>query len=295
MLVVDDAPNGAVETCEHHAIGTRLGEGLEVSGAFAPAAIERNLAAVAAFAARARELGATLSCIATSAVRCARDADAFAMRVNEVTGVTLDVISGTREAEASFLGATYGADVGAGRVAVLDIGGGSTECAVGSDGVLEGALSLELGSVRLTERYPALAGGDPGATAHGAAREARAAIASALAPLRRFRPVAQVRCVAGTPLTVAAIAFESHVDRVRGRTLTRASIDATTARLLDSSLDARRELPGMIAQRADVIVAGALVLSEALAALDVDTGILESNDLLLGYLVMTRFAPPDPK
>jgi exopolyphosphatase/guanosine-5'-triphosphate,3'-diphosphate pyrophosphatase len=217
FLVVRDIPNGGLEEVEQAQIGTRLGEGLAESGTFAPAAIERNLAAVRTFVARARELDASLAGIATSAMRRARDANAFAERFREIAGVPLEVIDGRLEAEASFRGATYGAALGNERIAVLDIGGGSTECAVGTAAGLEDARSLELGSVRIAERHPNLLGATPGARAHAAADAARAEIASIVAPFASLRPVAEVRCVAGTPLTIAAVAFESHVAGGGGR------------------------------------------------------------------------------
>jgi exopolyphosphatase/guanosine-5'-triphosphate,3'-diphosphate pyrophosphatase len=273
---------------EHAQIGTRLGEGLRERGSFAAAAVERNLDAVRTFAARARELGAPLACIATSAVRRADDADAFAARVNEIARVPLEVIDGRLEAEASYRGATYGASLGDDRVEVLDIGGGSTECAVGTGGTVRDACSLELGSVRIAERYPELLGATEGGPARDAARRARVDIAASVAPLRRFRPVGHVRCVAGTPLTVAAVASGTHVDRVSGTILTLEDLDVTIDRLLDATLEERRALPGMLAQRADILPAGALVLSESLRALGVSRGLLESNDLLLGYLLMRK-------
>jgi exopolyphosphatase/guanosine-5'-triphosphate,3'-diphosphate pyrophosphatase len=291
LLVVRDLPGGTVEQVEHDQIGTRLGEGLRAGGSFAPAAVERNLAAVRVFTDRARVLGASLASIATSAMRRAADSGEFAARVRAITGVPLEVISGRVEAEASFRGATYGVPLGERRVAVLDIGGGSTECAVGTGTRLDEALSLELGSVRLSERHPDLLGAAPGVRARAAARRARAEIAAIVAPLAGLRPVAQVRCVAGTPLTLAAVAWESHVDRVSGETLELTTIDATIDRLLDLGLDERRALPGMLPQRADVLPGGALVLSECLQALGVPAARLESNDLLLGYLLMF---PPHP-
>lgn len=286
LLVVRDLPSGAVEQVEHDQIGTRLGEGLGAGGSFAPAAVERNLAAVRVFSDRARALGASLASIATSATRRAADSAEFVARVQAITGVPLEVISGRIEAEASFRGATYGAALGERRVAVLDIGGGSTECAVGTGTRLDEALSLELGSVRVSERHPDLLGAAPGVRARAAARRARAEIGAIVGTLAGLRPVGQVRCVAGTPLTIAAVAWESHVDRVSGETLELTTIDATIDRLLDLGLDGRRALPGMLPQRADVLPGGALVLSECLRALDVRAARLESNDLLLGYLLM---------
>jgi len=283
--VREDA-DGALRQLAHRQIGTRLGEDLHDGGSLGTGAMNRTLEAVEAFVAIAHEYDAALACIATSAMRRAANAGAFAARLAAVTGVDLEIVSGTREAVASYRGATLGI-AGEARTAVLDIGGGSTECALGSGGALGEVRSLEIGSVRVAERFPALLGGSPGAAARSAAVAARAYVRDVLAPLGDFVPVAQVRCVAGTPLTIGAIVRRSDVDRVSGSWLARADVDATVERLLDLDLAARRNVPGMLAQRADIIVAGALVLSEALAALGAEAGLLEANDLLLGYLVET--------
>ncbi len=280
-----DLPGGGVEQLEHAQTGTRLGEGLRAAGALRPAAMERTLEAARDFTRRARARGAALSSIATSAVRRADNAAEFGRRMREVTGVPLQVLDGRTEAQCSFRGATHGARAPGMRVAVLDVGGGSTECAVGRDGALEDAISIEIGSVRVSERRPALMGGEPGAPARKAAVAARAEIGELLAPLARFAPVDEVRCVAGTPLTIGAILAGSHVDRVSGMLLTRADLDATIERLLDLPLAERRTLPGMLPQRADVLPGGGLIVSEALRLLGAAAGRLEANDLLLGFLL----------
>lgn len=283
--MVHDEPGGAVEQLEHRQTGTRLGEGLRDGGSLAPAAIARTLAAATEFAAVAHDYAASLACIATSAVRRAEDAVAFGERVFAVTGAALRVLSGEEEAAASYRGATYGVPHDGRRIAVLDIGGGSTECAVGCDGALLETMSIEIGSVRVAERFPALLGAEPGEAAHAAAIAARSEIARILAPLRALAPISELRCVAGTPLTIAAVIAGSHVDEVSGSTLTREALDATIERLLDLHVDERRVLAGMLAQRADIIVGGGLVLSEAMRVLDVTSGLLEKNDLLLGFLL----------
>ncbi|MBD5656587.1 MAG: exopolyphosphatase [Candidatus Eremiobacteraeota bacterium] len=288
LLVAKMEPDGSVQQLEQRQTGTRLGEGLREGGLLAPAAIERTIAAVTEFTAVAREYGAALASIATSAVRRASDGAAFGSRMRDVTGVPLEVIPGRDEAEASFRGATYGVPHDGLRVAVVDVGGGSTECAVGCDGRLDDARSIEIGSVRVAERYPALTGGSPGARAHAAAALARADIAEVLAPFAALGLPAQVRCVAGTPLTIGAIHLRSHVDAVSGTTLSRADLDAAIARLLDATRVERRAMPGMLPQRADILAAGALVLSESLRLLGADAAVLESNDLLLGYLLLAQ-------
>jgi len=285
ILVVRDRADGELEQIDHRQTGTRLGEGLCDGGRLAPVAVERTLAVVAQYAAVARDYGASLACIATSAVRRADDGAAFAERIRATAGVPLHILSGADEAAASYRGATYGVPHDGRRVAVLDIGGGSTECALGCDGALLDVRSIEIGSVRIAERFPELLGASPGRPAREAARAARLQSAQALVPLRALAPIDELRCVAGTPLTIAAVVSSSHVDEVSGSMLARDEIDATIDRLLDLNVDERRSLPGMLAQRADIIVGGALVLSAAMDALGTSTGLLEANDLLLGYLV----------
>jgi len=293
LLVVRDLPGGEVAPVEHRQIGTRLGEGLRDSGALAAAAAYRTLAAVAEFAEVGRALGASLSCIATSALRRASDAADFAARVSEIVGEPLRVLPGDVEARLSFLGATHGAPHDGTRTAVVDVGGGSTECAVGRDRTLEAARSVEIGSVRVAERFPALCGAEPGAPARAAAAAARVEIAAALEPFADLAPVERVRCVAGTALTLGAVFYGKDVDEVSGVALSRGDLDATINRLLELPLAPRRGLPGMLPQRADILPAGGLVLSETLRLLDAKTCVLEANDLLLGFLLTERSAKAD--
>ncbi len=286
LLVVNREANGNLVPFEHHAKGTRLGEGLGANGTLATAAMERTLEAVGTFAERARAHEAELVCIATSVMRRADDADAFAQRVAALTGTPLRIIGGVEEAEASFRGATAAGLSGAGeRVVVLDIGGGSTECAVGSSGDLERSVSVEIGTVRLTESFVALDGSQPGAPAFAAACRAREAVSQLLCPLAEFVPIVELLAVAGTPATLAAIELGSEVDRVSGAMLSRERIAVLLERLLDVGIEERRAMPGMLPQRADLLAAGAIILDEAMARLGVTRVRVESNDLLLGYLL----------
>jgi exopolyphosphatase/guanosine-5'-triphosphate,3'-diphosphate pyrophosphatase len=285
LLVIRDDPGGGITQLEHRAIGTRLGEGLAERGPLAEPAMQRTLEAVAAFAAVARSYGATLHSIATSAVRRAQNADEFAARMKAMTGVDLVIVSGGDEAAASYAGATYGHPRDGARVGVLDIGGGSTEIAVGVDGRLEGGVSCEIGSVRLSERFPALMGGAPGEPAEAAGREAYAFALQTLAPFAAFAPVDELRAVAGTATTVAAVAHSRDVEDVRGELLTRSAVAGVLGRLLAADLAARKAFDGMLPQRADIIAGGAIVLLAAMDRLQVSGATVETNDLLLGYLL----------
>jgi exopolyphosphatase/guanosine-5'-triphosphate,3'-diphosphate pyrophosphatase len=257
---------------------------LRDDGPLHPEGRARTLDAIRTFAARVRAREAACYAIATSAMRRASDAAEFAADVEAAAGARLQILDGEEEAACSFRGATAKAPHDGTRRAVLDIGGGSTECAVGKDGVLERARSVEIGSVRLTERFPEIAGGAPGDLARRAAAAARRFVREQIAWMAAYRPVAEVRAVAGTPLTLGAVALDSSVDRVSGDVLTRETIDALIGRMLDADLETRRAMPGMLAQRADVLAGGGLILSEALSALGASETRLESSDLLLGYL-----------
>jgi len=285
LLVVRQREDGRVEQLEHGAIGTRLGEGLRESGSLSSDAMERTLAAIARFAERVKAQAAEPYAIATSAMRRANNAGEFGAQVERLLGAPLRILDGEGEAAASFRGATGSAPNDGVRRAVLDVGGGSTECAVGVDGRIERAISLEIGSVRLTERFPDLDGAAAGARARAAAKSARAAASSILAPLAEFRPVGELRMVAGTPLTLGAIVFGATGNDLSGRVLTRDAIERAIARLLELDLTARKAVPGMIPQRADVLPAGGLILSEALRLFGLAEARLEVNDLLLGFLI----------
>lgn len=285
--MVGPASDGALEQLEEGAIGTRLGEGLRETGTLGAEAMRRTLEAVDGFTARARARHASIASIATSAMRRAANAAEFGARMKAATGSELRVLDGEHEAAASFRGAMYAAPHDGLQRAVLDIGGGSTECAAGRDGTLERAGSVEIGSVRVTERFPQLAGEAPGSAARAAAAEARAEIARELEFLRGFRDVAEVRAVAGTAITLGAVAFASSVHEVSGRTLARSELDALLERMLDLTLAERRALPGMLPQRADILTGGGLIFSEALRLLGLSEARLEKNDLLLGYLLET--------
>jgi len=248
--------------------------------------MQRTLDAVAEFVAAAGAHDAALCSIATSAMRRATNARDFAERMRAVTLVPLEVLDGEAEARASFVGATYGAAHDGARVAVIDVGGGSTEVAVGADGVLERGVSVEIGSVRVSERFAALTGHTPGVPARNAAAEARRTIDEEIAPFAELRPVQHVRAVAGTATTIAAIEAGTHVDAVSGSVLTLAALDGTIALLLELSLGERRALPGMLPQRADILAGGALVLSQTLRRLAASEALVEANDLLLGHLVL---------
>jgi len=286
LLIVEVASDGRLIERYHEAVLTRLGEGLGDRGSLAPAAIARTLAVVERYARRVRDDGAASVAIATSAVRRAEDGETFRARFRTIAGVELEVIGGEEEARYSFLGATYGR-LSTERVAVLDIGGGSTELAVGKAEV-EAAISIEIGAVRLTELFPGLAGHDGPSAAASAARLAERYVRPLLAAYERLPAPESVMAVAGTPMTIAAMADVSAL--ADGRTLTASQAQGVLDLLLRTPYEARRQLEGMTPDRADILAAGAIIYIAALRALKRPDARVTQNDLLLGYLSLELLA-----
>jgi exopolyphosphatase/guanosine-5'-triphosphate,3'-diphosphate pyrophosphatase len=295
LLVLDGEARLAAESR-----GTRIGTGIGESGTLDPAARERTLAAIDEYVGLARSLGATVAdTIATSALRRARDGAAFAAQIGDRVGIAPRVLTGVEEATYSFLGATAARD-GNDPIAVLDVGGGSAELAIDiphyarATGSVARTLSVEIGAVRLSERHPALLG--PRALGAGERRalieEARADAASVLRPFAAIHDVAELIAVGGTVFTAAAMIAGGVRD---GATMTHADCLRLIDALLARDLDARKTLPDIRPQRADILPAGLIVVDEACRLLAVDAFTVSEADLLLGYLTFPAFrAVPFP-
>jgi exopolyphosphatase/guanosine-5'-triphosphate,3'-diphosphate pyrophosphatase len=280
--------------------GTRIGTGIGDAGTLDPAARARTFGAIDEYVAIARGCNATTAdAIATSALRRARDGDQFAAGVAERVGIAPRVLTGTEEATYSFLGATAGREAAA-AVAVLDVGGGSTELGIDvpararANGAVTQTWSLEIGAVRLSERHPALLG----ARALGKDEcrtletQARADAAAVLAPLRAVRGFSSLVAVGGTVFTAAAMIAGGVRD---GATMTRADRRFLIGELLERDLAARKAMPDIRPQRADILPAGLIVVEEACRALGADAFTVSEADLLLGYLASSAFrASPFP-
>ncbi|MDB5094330.1 MAG: Ppx/GppA phosphatase [Candidatus Eremiobacteraeota bacterium] len=280
--------------------GTRIGTGIGMTGSIDAAAAERTLAAVEDYVAVSRRRGATvIDAVATSALRRASDGAAFGAEVGRRTGIAPRVLSGEEEATYSFLGATAALS-GEDPLAVLDVGGGSSELAVDrpkharEHGSVQRTLSLEIGAVRLSERHPALLGARALTEAERGILEtdARADAGAVLAPFARIRGFAGLIAVGGTAFTAAAMLTGGMHDGAR---MTRADCRRLVVRLLGRDLDARKRLAHIRPQRADILPAGLILLDEACRLLDVDAFTVSEADLLLGYLTSPAFrAAPLP-
>ena len=287
-LLADVAPdNPRIERAR--SIGTRIGEGLGERGRLGDEPMQRTLDAVAQLARALRGHYVRLFAVGTSALRRAENGEEFGERVAALLGVSLRVLTGDEEAAASYRGAltAFGALRGE-RVGVIDTGGGSTEYAVGDSLKPESVVSCEVGAVRLTEAVPELAGHD-GAVDKDAVAQARAIAREALQPVTKQGSVERVAFVGGSATTTAAI-VRARATPITSHPVTREDLQRTLDRLLTMTLDERKKILGMRAQRADILPGGIIVLDTALELLDQERAVAKTADLLLGILLQERDA-----
>ncbi|MES1166314.1 MAG: Ppx/GppA family phosphatase, partial [Verrucomicrobiota bacterium] len=233
-------------------------------GALGRAGIDATLAALRGYAEIARRAGARIAGVGTEALRRAPNGADFLLPAAEILGVPIEVIDGQREAALTFRAVVESfPEARRGGVIVVDIGGGSTEVVIAHDGRPTSARSLPLGSVRLTEQHIRR---DPPAPEELAAL--RAAVAGGLTGIP-FPAGASLVGVAGTVTSLAAMAEAMATydpARVHGYHLSREALDAQIARLAASRQAERERIVGLDPRRADVILAGAVILEGIAAA-----------------------------
>ncbi|HBY24658.1 MAG TPA: exopolyphosphatase, partial [Propionibacteriaceae bacterium] len=154
LLIAEVRPDRTLADIDRRLHLTRLGQGVDATGEFAPDALARTLDAVADFAAEIKATGVERTrFVATAAARDARNREAFFTGVQERVGVPAEIIPGEEEAWLSFRGALASLAAPPEPVLVIDVGGGSTELVVGRGGAVEAGVSIQVGSVRVRERF----------------------------------------------------------------------------------------------------------------------------------------------
>lgn len=272
---------------------TRLGEGVDRDRRLAPDAIDRTLRVLREYRSVMDRLGVgALRMTATSAARDAVNRDEFFAAAEEAVGVRPELLAGEEEGRLSFAGATAELDPTGSPWLVIDIGGGSTELVAGPgpDGGPAAVRSLDIGCVRLTER---LLTGDPPApeSLQRARRFVEALFADAVAHSPALTGNATMVGLAGTVACLAAVdqGLEGYDrDRLHHYRLTRAAVDRMLAELASTDASGRRSVPGVEAERADVIVGGAVVLSAAMHFFGFEECLTSEADILDGLVESTR-------
>jgi exopolyphosphatase / guanosine-5'-triphosphate,3'-diphosphate pyrophosphatase len=284
-LLVADVAGESVRELNRRLEITRLGEGVDERSILLPQAIARVRNVLADYRRAAEEAGAARTlAFATSAVRDAENGEAFLGEVEWSYGFRTALLSGDEEALLTFRGVSAGREVAAGTV-VVDVGGGSTELILGGPEGVTFHTSLNLGCVRLTERF----GTDFNATAshvHDVLAERLPA---------DLRPTDAIG-VAGTITTLATLDLgldEEDPDLVHGHRLSTKTISAQTERLEGMTVEEIRALHGMHPERAPVITAGAVVVRETLVHFGLDALEVSERDIMHGAALAAAELPEE--
>ncbi|MEV0007305.1 Ppx/GppA phosphatase family protein [Streptomyces sp. NPDC051840] len=292
LLVADvDPATGDFAELDRRMRIVRLGQGVDRTGRLAPEALERTFDACREYAAVIKELGAErIRFVATSASRDAENSDVFVRGVLEILGVEPEVVTGDREAQLSFDGATkelLGADHLEKPYLVVDIGGGSTEFVVGDDRV-RAARSVDIGCVRMTERHLVVDGAVVDPPTPERADAIRADVAAALDLAEETVPLSSAATLvglAGTVTTVAAIALgleEYDSAAIHHSRVSLERVREITGKLLASTHEERAAIGAMHPGRVDVIAAGALVLLAVMERCGAREVVVSEHDILDG-------------
>ncbi|HET7763221.1 MAG TPA: Ppx/GppA phosphatase family protein [Phycicoccus sp.] len=260
---------------------TRLGEGLAEAGRLTVPSMDRTVEAIAELVAVAREGGPVdIVSVGTAGMRQAPNRGELVDAVFARTGVTVEVISGKEEARLAYLAAVSSLPRVDGPVLVFDSGGGSSQFTFGEGERLEEQFSLDIGAVRVTERY-----GLAGAVDRDTVDQVLAGVREELGRLEgRPRPDAVV-AIGGTSTNLAAVRHalrEYDADVVHGTVLTVAEVDRQIEAYRQRSADERREIVGLQPARAEVILAGACIVRTILAVTEQDSVTVSDRGLRHG-------------
>ena len=291
-LLVADVVDESIEDVSRRTEITRLGEGVDARGRLLPEPIARVRNVLTDYRREAEALGAQrVLAVATSAVRDAENGEAFLGEIEWSYGFATRLLAGDDEARLTFRGATAGRELERPTL-VIDIGGGSTELIVGAGGSTAWHDSLNVGGVRLTERY--LQTDPPERNELDACTTAVRDLLSSRVPAD-IRPTEAIG-VAGTITTLAALDLglqEYDDERVHGHRMTREGVRTQLERLAAVTLAERRRIPALDPKRAPVIVAGAVILDTTMdhfALADLEAS---ERDLLQGA-ALEAAALPEP-
>ncbi|MCS6775189.1 MAG: hypothetical protein RMJ43_13485 [Chloroherpetonaceae bacterium] len=285
LLVVQQVAD-RLEPLYERAGTVRLGEGMQASGMrLREAAMRRTLDLLDEFVAQARAQGADpIVAVGTAALREAVNREDFLQRARERCGLEITVISGEEEARLSYLAVrrdTLWRDCP--RLVVIDIGGGSTEVIHGEIGTdrIASRVSVGLGAVKLTE---SVLRSDPPTV-----RELTAAQQQASGALQSLEAATGPACVVGVGGTVTTLGAMdlggvATPEVLHGHTLSLARLENLIALLASRTIEQRKQIPGLDPARADIILAGAILLAQALAHLHAPTIDVSTRGLRWGVL-----------
>jgi exopolyphosphatase/guanosine-5'-triphosphate,3'-diphosphate pyrophosphatase len=293
QIIADVSSTGAIRVVDEMKAAPRLGAGIHETGELSKDAGKAAIEALGRMEALATQLGAKRSrVVATSAVREASNSREWLAQVKLETGLDVAVLQGEDEARLSFRSAQAHFDLGAGRAAVIDIGGGSLELAFSADGLVERLISLPFGAIRLTEKF--FSDGITPKAMRRLRRTVRRGLKEEFSA-RDWRG-AQVIGSGGTFTNLAGIVLARQGVRtartVHGTIIQRGELEHVVDQLAALSPAERQSIQGLNAARADIIVAGLAAVAEVVARLEAKSLAVSSYGIREGILLeLARVKP----
>jgi len=267
LLLIAEVENGKIVKVVHdQQVIARLGEGVDRNRVISDAAFRRAIDFLIAYRETTVQLHSDKTvAVGTSALRDATNGKEICAGIAMSTGINIEILSGDDEAQWTFFGALTGNEAPEGRLTVIDIGGGSTEIISGTSSTIERKVSLDIGCVRITERM--LSPLPPSEHRLAAAREF---VANAFAPpLLSGVSSSHAIGVAGTVTTLAAMKLqlqEYDPARVHGHILHKDDIRSAVQSLATKNIEEIRMIPQVSPGRADILLAGSIILLEFMEA-----------------------------
>jgi exopolyphosphatase / guanosine-5'-triphosphate,3'-diphosphate pyrophosphatase len=286
-LIAEIRDTGRFRVLQDLAEISRLGKGVDQTGVISAEGEERSFALLARYLDQCKSLGVEeIVAVGTSALRDAKNSDQVRARFRDKLGIDVRVISGDEEAAYSFMAVELGLALAGQELLVVDIGGGSTEFIRGNQTGISRAVSIDIGSVRLTERY---LHSDP--VKADEVQRMVALIGEELASLPargiRLEPALTLVGIAGTFTTLAAmekqLARYSHAE-VHGSTLSLEEVRRQLRILQGKTVEERKRIVGLEPKRADVIFAGAAIIEQLLIFCRADRVIVSDQGVRYGLL-----------
>ncbi len=287
MTVADFSEDGTFRVVIDRAEIARLGEGVDRTHELSAAGVERALEVLRDYVHACHKFGVSeIAAVGTSALRDALNAKSFIDRLKRELNLQLRVLSGAEEAAYSYLSVQKGLQLAAKEILVVDVGGGSTEFIRAKDGKLSGWASLDLGSVRLTERYLR---SDP--VLHEECFRLVEAVDASLGKLPADWGGKPSRTtlvgIAGTFTTLAAVEkglrHYSHSE-VHGSRLSLAAVERQAGLYRSKTVAERKQIAGLEPKRADVILAGTLLIERIMRLFHIDEAIVSDQGIRYGLL-----------
>jgi exopolyphosphatase/guanosine-5'-triphosphate,3'-diphosphate pyrophosphatase len=292
MLIADLREDGVITTLRDEIAFPRLGRGVDKSNLISRESLGRVLSVLRDYKKLSDSLGSNkIIASGTSALRDAKNSDEVVQTIREKIGINVEVLSGEEEARWTFLGALTNEDESPlqsdrdqSRFAVIDIGGGSTEITTGTPSHADKRHSVDVGCVRLTERYLQSSPPSPNEL-----QRAAASVQKALAELDEIDPTTcRLVGVAGTLTTLAALALNLstfEATRVDGHVLALETIKRIFGQIRTHTLRQLQSSPVISSGRADVLLAGILILIEFMTSRRFDQIKVSARGLRYGLLL----------